>query len=69
MDSDMAIRCFLRDYANDAAARVEHARRLIFDLGRSVGGKLEILGRGSLIPTRVMSFLLTHILHAPTHVY
>ena len=55
MDSDQAARRFLRDYANDAAARVEYARKHIFDLGRSVGGKLEILKRGSLILTRVIS--------------
>ena len=46
----------LQDYVNDAAARVEVARKLIFDGGMSVGGELEILKRGSLIPTRV-----THI--------
>lgn len=57
MDSDRKIRDLLRDYANDAAARVEHARRLIFNLGRSIGGDLEILKRGSLIPTRVRQFI------------
>ena len=59
MDSDQAIQHFLWDYVNDTAAHMEHARRLIFDLGRSVGGDLEILKRGSLILTRVLSFLIT----------
>lgn len=63
MDSDQAIRRLLRDYANDAVARVEHARRLIFDLGRSVGGELDILKRGSLILTRVPISL------SPSHIH
>ena len=53
-DCDCKRRQQLRDYAKDAAARVEDSRRIIFDLGMSVGGELEILKRGSLIPTRVL---------------
>lgn len=53
MDSDQKNRSRnLRDYTKDAVARIEDARRHIFDLGRSVGGKLEVLKEGSLIPTR-----------------
>ena len=50
----------LRDYAKNAAARVEDARRHIFELGRSVGGELEILKDGSLIPTRVKHLTILH---------
>lgn len=62
MDSDQKIRQHLRDHANDAAARVELARKIIFDAGMSVGGELEILKKGSLVPTRVIQspFLSTH---------
>ena len=42
---------------------MEHARRLIFDLGRSVGGELDILKRGSLILTRVPISL------SPSHIH
>ena len=56
-DCDHTRRHPLRDYAKDAAARVEDARRIIFDLGMSVGGELKILKPGSLIPTRVMCVL------------
>src|ERR1700749_870315 len=56
MDCDQNIRRVLRDYANDAAARVELARKITFDSGMSVGGELAILKRGSLIPTRVTRF-------------
>jgi hypothetical protein len=59
MDSDLNIRHHVRDYANDAAARVEHARNIIFNSGLSVGGDLEILKRGSLIPTRVMRIIFS----------
>ena len=54
-DCDCNRRRVLRDYAQDAP-RVEDARRIIFDLGMSVGGELEILKRGSLVPTRVTYF-------------
>lgn len=47
-----------RNYALDAAARVESSRRIIFDMGMSVGGELEILKPGSLVPTRVKHLLL-----------
>lgn len=50
---DCARRQRSRDYARDAA-RVEDARRIIFDHGMSVGGELEILKAGSLVPTRVI---------------
>ena len=65
---DHARRHPLRDYVNDAAARVEVARTLIFDKGMSVGGELGgILKRGSLIPTRVtpvfpFNLLISHVL-------
>ena len=51
-DCDCTRRRHLRDYAKDAA-RVEDARRIIFDKGMSVGGELEILKDRSLVPTRV----------------
>lgn len=51
--SDEKIRHLLRDYANDSAARIEFARKIVFDSGMSLGGKLEILKKGSLVPTRV----------------
>lgn len=66
MNSDQKIRCLLQDYANDAAGRVECAHKLIFDQGRSVGGVLEILKRGSLIPTRV-KWLLSTFAHTPAY--
>lgn len=68
---DHARRHPLRDYANDAAGRVEVTRTLIFDNGMSVGGKLEILKRGSLIPTRVTLVFLCclHISHVPQNAY
>ena len=50
---DCARRRHLRNYAKDAA-RVEDARRIIFDMGMSVGGELGVLKNGSLIPTRVI---------------
>jgi len=53
-DCDCKRRC-LRDYAKDVA-RVEDSRKIIFDKGMSVGGELEILKFGSLIPTRVTCF-------------
>ena len=53
MDCDCKRRWPLRDYGRDAAARVESARKIIFDKGMSVGGDLDILKRGSLVPTRV----------------
>ena len=52
-DFDLNRRKTLRNYARDAAARVEDARRIIFDLGMSVGGELKILQDSSLVPTRV----------------
>ena len=52
-DCDCARRS-LRNYARDSAARVEDARRIIFDMGMSVGGELAILKNGSLVPTRVI---------------
>ena len=56
----------LRDYANDTTGRVEAARTLIFDKGMSVGGELDILKRGSIIPTRV-TLIFCHP-HTQTHV-
>lgn len=64
MDSDRKIRQHLREYADDAAARIESARSHLFNLGRSIGGKLEILKRGSLIPTRVIAISLQPLLEA-----
>ena len=46
-----------RDYARDAVAHVEASRKIIFDMGRSVGGDLTILKTGSWIPTRVIYLL------------
>lgn len=51
-DCDCARRQSHRNYSRDVA-RVEDARKIIFDKGMSVGGELEILKNGSLIPTRV----------------
>ena len=64
---DHARRHPLRDYVNDAAARVEVARELIFDGGMSVGGELTILKRGSLIPTRVTLVCFT-CCHHTSHI-
>ena len=50
---DLQRRRAVRNYMQDAAARVENSRKIIFDMGMSVGGELEILKFGSLIPTRV----------------
>ena len=55
-DFDLRRQQPLRNYAKDAAARVEDSHRIIFDLGMSVGGELEILKKGSLLLTRVMRF-------------
>ena len=55
-DCDHNRRWPLRDYAKDAAARVETSRGIIFDMGMSVGGELKCLKNGSLIPTRVTYF-------------
>ena len=68
---DWARRHPLRDYVNDAAARVELARTLIFDNGMSVGGELGILKRGSLIPTRVTPVYPSHLhtSHVPQNAY
>jgi len=57
-DFNLRRRRTLRDYAKDAAARVEDARRIIFNLGMSVGGKLKILQDSSLVPTRVRHLIL-----------
>lgn len=46
---------------------MEDARKIIFDKGMSVGGELEILKNGSLIPTRVMCF--SYLLCTLTHTF
>lgn len=66
-DFDLRRRQTLRSYAKDAAARVEDARRIIFDLGMSVGGELKILQDSSLVPTRVMHFIPSS-LHLSSHI-
>ena len=57
-DLDQNRRRKLRDY-KDGKARVEMARKIIFDNGMSVGGDLEILKDGSWVPTRVGFFRVT----------
>ena len=56
-DFDLQRRRLLRDYAKGAADRVEDSRKIIFDMGMSVRGKLEILRDASLVPTRVTYLL------------
>lgn len=61
-DCDCKKRQNLRDHAKDSTC-VEDAWRIIFDHGMSVGGQLEILKEGSLVPTRVTpSFSLPYFL-------
>jgi len=65
-DCDRNRRQVLRDYAQDAPC-VEASRRIIFDLGMSVGRELEILKHGSLVLTRVIGFsrsLLLLLIHS-----
>ena len=57
-DFDLRRRQAVRNYARDAVDRVEIARSIIFDKGMSVGGELGILKPRSLVPTRVIHFLL-----------
>lgn len=54
---DLRRRQVIRNYAQDAAARVESSCNIIFNKGMSVGSDLELLKHGSLILIRVRHFL------------